>query len=977
MAQNDIIDLDPLILQRLDSSAAQARAGGAIPNADPNALSGPFFMPPEPTGFEGQGYSADFMSPEDEFIQPMRESMATKLQRAGVLNEGAPTGLRFDLSTASVYDQDLQTKNVEHNLKRYFKDKGLVNDDYDFAVRVGPVSERLEFKDPRFDGKYNVLDAFGIKDIQGDIADVSVDTLLPIAAEVTAGVGTAMVPGVGQVPGAPIAAAALAATITSFGRLKYAQSQGYLAPEVNDEEIVYQALKEGGLSAAFGLGGQAVFKMAKPVLRSLGMANPKFQFDIDEEVFLRAYERYMATPAGKTAAEKGVMPSSAQLLEQVSKDQSISSAERGILQASAEELAAQEAKVATSPARDIAEGVLTPSRTRTLEAERAVTEAAESGTMPVGVAGTSARMGESEAAALGTGIQREAIVQAETLGQQAQRTLDTELANVQTVIDDAVNLPESLASPSQVGTSARDAIGESYQKAADAIGRAYEDVFTRWTAATGNTLDSTTVGIKPSEAARLAADIRKTFGDRPFLNDAERNVVEKVYKNFVTGERGGALSVKEVSLRTINENLRDLRRLERQAYRKTLSGEDAPYPETLSKMVDALEETRRRVLSRKDAPPGLADELRALDDQFADFSTKFRNVQKSAVAKLRTAKSPEAAFNMVFQKDRLGRTAALDIADELKLPENADLFATVGQTIRKKWLDTVVKRDPKTGSITKIDVAAHNKFLDEYGAVMESYLSSAERNALGSATQLADRVIEANARRTAALREINNKLELGGGKILEPERIFEETWKKGRISRFDEVLLSLNKDEGLKDTFKAFVYKDMFDPAAGRTKTINGREVIDPDQMRQYIDGNKDKLGKLFGQDYVNNLRVVVDAVEAALTEVPTRGARRENNFLTQAVRSYVGVFTRPGRVITAFNKIRGRVSEDAMTLGLSDPRKLAEMAKSARRGPIVKEVDRELGRIFLGRYDYPSNSELDVYKPSQAQAILDELEAR
>lgn len=234
MAQNDIIDLDPLILQRLDSSAAQAKAGGAIPNADPNALSGPFFMPSGTPGLAG----ASIPNPEDDFIQPMRESMAEKLLRSGVLNEGAPTGLRFDLSTASVYDQDLQTKNVEHNLKRYFKDKGLINDDYDFGVRVGPVSERLEFKDPRFDGKYNVLDAFGIKDIQGDIADISVDTLLPIATEVTAGVGTALTPGVGQVPGSPIIAAALAATVTSFGRLKYAQSQGYLAPEINNEEIM-------------------------------------------------------------------------------------------------------------------------------------------------------------------------------------------------------------------------------------------------------------------------------------------------------------------------------------------------------------------------------------------------------------------------------------------------------------------------------------------------------------------------------------------------------------------------------------------------------------------------------------------------------------------------------------------------------------------------------------------------------------------
>lgn len=991
MAQNDIIDIDPLILQRLDASATNAKATAGVPNVGvPSA--GAFFMPAGTPGLAG----ASIPNPEDDFIQPMREPIEAKLQRAGVLNEGAPTDLRFQLSTSTLFDPKLQTKNVEHNLKRYFKDAGLTDDEYDFGVRVGPVSNRLEFKDPRYDGSYNVIDAFGVKDIIGDFADISVDTVLPIAAELAAGIGTAVIPGVGQVPGTPLIAAAMAATTTSFGRLVAAQQLGYLSPDITSEDIVFQALKEGGLSLGFGLGGQAAFKLFKPVLRGLGLANPKFNFDIDEETFIRAYDKYMDSPAGKLAVEKDIVPSSAQILEAAAENVArtggrAGAAEAGIFQSAAEELAAKEAEVAASPAVGTAEAVLMPSRVRTAKAEDLVRTEAAAEPMPAGVRGTAEAAGESERAALGAGIQTEARVAAETLEGQAQRTLDLELANVQSIIDDAVNLPPTKTDPAQIGAAAQEAINESYQKAANAIGKAYENVFERWSAATGISIDSVIPGkggIKPSEAARLAADIRKTFADRPFLNEAERKVVNRVYDNFVTGERGGALSVKNVSLRTINENLRDLRRLERQAYKKALSGEDAPYPETLSKMVSALEDARKRVLSRQGAPEGLADELRALDDSFADFSTKFRNSGKSAVAKLRTANNPEAAFRLLFQKNESGGSAVLDIADELKLPENADLYATVGDALRERWLAAVVKREGKNGPIKKIDVGAHNTFLNQYGKAMEAYLSPAERNALGSATQLADTVISARARNNAARAEISRRLELGGGKALEPETIFEETWKNDRISRFDEVLLSLNKDPQLMDTFKAFVYKDMFDPAQGRVKTVNGRQVIDPKAMREYLDSNKDKIGKLLGQDYLNNMRVVLDATEAALTQVPTRGARKENNILTQAVRSYVGVFTRPGRVITAFNKIRGRVREDAMTMALSDPRRLAEMAKAARRAPVTKELEKTLGRIF-GRSDYEGpirqpfgitpalDRDLDVYQPSQAQAILDELEAR
>ena len=49
-------------------------------------------------------------------------------------------------------------------------------------------------------------------------------------------------------------------------------------------------------------------------------------------------------------------------------------------------------------------------------------------------------------------------------------------------------------------------------------------------------------------------------------------------------------------------------------------------------MVDALEASRNRIISRKDAPEGLVEELSVLDNAFADFSKKFRNAQVSAVA---------------------------------------------------------------------------------------------------------------------------------------------------------------------------------------------------------------------------------------------------------------------------------------------------------------------------------------------------------
>ena len=973
--------LDAIISQRLQAASAQAAGSGQIPTAQPSVPmdQGSSFYDLYPLIGAGQAATPyDILGPEDEFLygQPRPKSRGELTQEAGILNEGIPTGLRFELSTTTLFNPELQKKNVEHNLRRYFEAENLITDDYDLGLRIGPVSQRLEFRDPRFDGKYNVVDPFGAKDILGDIADISMDTLLPIATEVTAGVGTAMIPGVGQVPGAPIAAAALAATATSFGRLKYAQNQGFLSEEITDEDIAMQALKEGGLSAAFGSGGQAAYKMLRPILRTMGLSSPKMAFDIDEQTFIRAYEKYMSSPKGKAASEAGVTPSSAQILEAVAK-QEASAVEKGKLQATATELAEQEARISTSPERDTADALVTPSLERSAAAEIAVRDVAEE-SMPTGVRGTAESLGEREAQALGENIQAGLTANKQMQLAQLDDVVSRELVNLETALDDADNLPSNVADISTVGSAAKEAIVESYEKASSAIGKQYEDLFTRWSDSTGISVDSVVVGkgaIRPTEAVKFAQDLKATLPDRPFADPGDATVINKVLDSFVESTSGAVTKIKPISLRTLNENIRDLRRLERKAYLAAQRGENAPSPETISGMVDALEASRNRIISRKDAPEGLAEELEVLDTAFADFSKKFRNAQVSAVAKLRNAKNPESAWGDFFHNESRGKTAVVEIAEELNKPKNADLFSDVGAAVRNKWLNTVVKRDSQ-GEITKIDVAAHSRFMNEYGAVLDSYLTQAERNALGSAKEFAGPVINTQARKKATVDKINTRFDLGGGKDIEPEFIFQRSWKEGGVSKFDEVYNVLRESPELLDTYKAFVYKDMFNPADNRVKLVNGREVLNPAELRTYVDGNKDKLSTLFGPDYVRNLNTILDVAEDALTAVPRRGARREGNALVGIIRGYVGMFTRPGRFLTFLNNQRGRMREDAMTMALADPAVLADMAKAAKVPLLSKEGQRLAGRILGGRYDDPTQKDLPVDRPSGARALLQDLEA-
>ncbi len=974
--------LDDIIDQRLLAASQQSSTTAAVPQADPSfsdivsqGMSTPYSIGPIDRFKADTSEDPDF----NQLITGGYKTAGIRAKEAGILNEGIPTGLRFDLSTTTLFNEELQKKNVEYNLQRYFKDQGLITDDYDFGLRVGDISGRLEFKDPRFDGKYNVLDPFGPQDILGDITDISADMLIPIAAEVTAGVGSAMIPGVGQVPLTPILAASTAAFGASLARLTYAKSQGFLPPDLPEDAIISQALQEAGFSAAFGIGGTVAFKAIQPVLRAIGVASPKFAVDIDEDTFLKAYNNFIESPAGQKAAEIDVLPSSAQILE-AGAAKATGAGDTAAMQAAATELAEREASIVKSPARETADAVLTPSLQRTAAADEAIrAEAAIEPAMPPGVRGTSTRLNEADRAAMGSDIQNIATETAATRTAALEADVSQQLVNVETAIDDALNLPPALRGERDLGGAAQDAIGEAFETASLRIGKEYENLFQRWSEATGISIDSVIPGkgaIRPTEAVRFAQDLKATLPDRPFADAGDAAVVNKVLDSFVESSSGAAVKIKPISLRTLNENIRDLRRLERKAYLAAQRGEAAPSPETISGMVDALETARNRVISRKGAPEGLAEELKVLDDSFAKFSNQFRNVQKSAVAKLRTAKNPEAAWNLLFQKDSRGATAVLDIADTLNTPANRDLFNDVGGTIRKKWSDTVVTRDPKTNQIVRIDVAKHNRFVSEYGAAMDAYLTPVERNLLGDASAFAKQVDEIQASKKVASDKIRTQLNLGGGKEIEPELIFENTWRNDRFTKFDEVYSTLRQSPELMDTFKAFVYKDMFDPAAKRVKTVNGRQVLDPAEMRTYIDANEAKMKTLFGADYVQNLRTVLDATEVALKEVPRRGARTEANLLTGIIRGYVGMFTRPGRFLTAFNRVRGQAKEDALTLALSDPRVMAEAAKAAKKPLLQKEFEKTIGRILLGRYEDPTNEDLPVDRPTAARALLQELEA-
>ena len=169
----------------------------------------------------------------------------------------------------------------------------------------------------------------------------------------------------------------------------------------------------------------------------------------------------------------------------------------------------------------------------------------------------------------------------------------------------------------------------------------------------------------------------------------------------------------------------------------------------------------------------------------------------------------------------------------------------------------------------------------------------------------------------------------------------------------------------------------MFDAAQQRVIQKGNISIPNIELLQPYVRQNRDKLITTFGSQYVKDLETTLTALKPALTDVSPQRAKEETNLLMTFTRSVVGVFTRPGRVLTFINKLSGRQKQDAMIQGLVDPDKLAAMAKASKLSPTHSAAVQTLGRIFFGGdRSAPYDEDMNVEKTSSAQEILKSIEA-
>lgn len=172
----------------------------------------------------------------------------------------------------------------------------------------------------------------------------------------------------------------------------------------------------------------------------------------------------------------------------------------------------------------------------------------------------------------------------------------------------------------------------------------------------------------------------------------------------------------------------------------------------------------------------------------------------------------------------------------------------------------------------------------------------------------------------------------------DPEGIFDEIWTAGKITKVDTFLDMM--PASAQNDFKNLIYRDFLE----KTKPIDG--AFDPNGISKYLVQHGDQLKSVYGEEFVNGLRsynkLIKDIkVSAGFESIPDAELTKVLNVMARA---YLGIFTRPGRIITASTRLTEKGRRSAFEKMLLDPELLAKRIKREK----FFETD-EGRRFFVG----------------------------
>ena len=893
-----------------------------------------------------------------EFVD---ESETEYLNRMGIDTSGAPMGI---VRTATWLPNDSfalgEGGGVEKVLRDYYPDATEPDGSpFDFAVRQEPVSRRYMYRDPEKEGQYQTLFAPGLQ-----LTDIAAE-FPELVGEVAAGLGASVLAspsGPGMMLAAGVSAEAVAATLMRTNQLFNMREKGYLSPKYNnDMDLFIEAVKHGGMVGAFGLGGSAAFTLFRRVINSAGLRNYSPAIEWDEDVFIKAYDQVMAESdeivetltAPQILLHSSVEGADTQPASEYWQELSQMGSKAGKEYDQVRETIAQQDAIKEKTLRDqFAEG--------TDETLEDVLE-----------------IGPAEMSRRGSVIQ-EGI---ETQRRPEVERLESDIIDFQQEAFDAADDFLSGATPmGQSGVAVRNSIETVRDKVNDVLDAKYASIEKD---IQGNPVFDTTPLIKfaNQNSKKIERDIL------PSLAVEDRVIIEDLLGLGLKAEKSAG---RKVNYEQLKRAITNVNGQISKAQQSAQSGASTPQLGFLKQLKSQLKGMREQLVDPDtswgkniiERNPNILDDLAQIEKRYANFNDNFtRDIAGKIIRKLKGSGSryevgDEGVVKQAIMNDNpTGRRTLRAI---LNTPEGLEGLEAIRSGIKGLYRK---KMQTATGDTKLLTEAQHDSFMDQYGDAMKEWLDPKDFKRFENAAS-ASKYAQEQVKGLEKSRKALTQFAWGSEELLDqPEKLFDTTFKSNEITYSKNLKTAIDKlESSMKDDFidmyKGMIYKDFVKTTSEITKKAGDKVSLDldPRKVVKYLDEHGDQMAVWYGDDFAKGLNGWGDHLRALLPKGKSAVSIADNAKLKAGldiVRAYVGIFTRPGRMITAALRLGKSGKEKAVIDGLLNPKKLRTVNARDRflSNPYTQTVVRELAS-FKPEQDY-TGAQLDPqrsqgYSPDQ-----------
>jgi hypothetical protein len=822
----------------------------------------PLARPPEPVS-----PITDPAGPMELDITPKLPEIVKKAADAGVVSDKAAPAGHFLASLA--YDDENRRLAYERSIRNQLG--------RDIPVRIGPETGVLEYLDEDT-GRYALVTPpgatlEGLQTLGGPAMVVGTEMAMGALVAIAA-----------KSPTKVVAASAMGAFAGEILRLSLGRDLG-INENITEEQMIESALKEGGISAAGGVGAAALTRIGQAVIRIV-------QGRVIPSETLKALG-----PELETAQE---------LADAINARIGAERLKFSLGQASGDEdIMAIEDMLRRSPEWRAVFGAWEKEQSAALREFNKVINS-----------GYQSRL---------TGEQVQGRVR-----EVAQGALDRSTRRA----DQGVSLAE--AELDRAVTSLKDRPYEDLGPLLREVGDSEQQAFTDWAREGARALDDLAGGapfIKNSNLQTVVRDIdatvRRALFPRlqqpqrglvgPEFTDEELGILNRLYDpqaRFTFAETWEAISA--------------LKRAQRISS-KGLSTEE-PAPAAYGRLARALEKDLRE--------SSQANPLREQYDQFIRrYAQEKARLDEGTVGKLMERSGGRNA-NFQIADENVFRTSIITGgrrgAEEVHALIRNDPQAM--QAMRESLVN-FYKRTVGIADEGRVNLRKHEQFMRDRGKQMELFFTKDEMRLLRRPGN-AERVLQAREEaRKRALGAINKTFEAELADINSPGKLLSLVLDPKNPAKARELVGILRREKApdVLRGVQAEARKVIADRVMGQF--AHGERQLNHAKLEDFLFGKGGEGGhslvlkELFGEQYVKDLTQLNNALRLASKETRfpnTSATSLWNRTLNGLARWYVGIFTMAGRGLTAFNRVRQGAANRVLVRTILNPDDLRDLIKLA-----------------------------------------------